>query len=192
MAWINQFPYSDFHELNLDWLIAKTKETSEQIKELQEEFAKIQVLTEDQINAMINYAITTNNEALYSYMANLKAQITAEYTNYVNNQVTALKIYVDNQDVHYDELAQSYASNALIEAKHYTDAQVLSYTMMINPITGEYQDVRDVVNDIVYYFHTQDSLTAAEYDALDLTASAYDAYELTAYDYDFNGKNLLV
>lgn len=192
MAFINQFPYSDFHELNLDWLIKKTKETSEQITELQEEFAKIQVLTEDQINAMIDYAITTNNEALYSYMANLKAQITAEYTNYVDNQITALKIYTDNQDVYYNGLAQSYASNALTEAKNYTDQQVLSYTMMINPITGKYQDVREVVNDIVYYFHTQDSLTAGEYDALDLTAGAYDAYELTAYDYDFNGKNLLV
>lgn len=192
MAFINQFPYSDFHELNLDWLIKITKDSAAKISELQEEFAQIQLLTEDQINAMIDLAITTNNQELYDYMANLKAQITAEYTNYVNNQVNALKIYLDNQDVHYDELAQSYSEHALNQAKTYTDEKILDYTMMINPITGEYQDVRIVVNDIVYYFHTQDSLTAGEYDALDLTAAAYDAYELTAYDYDFNGKNLLV
>ena len=63
--------------------------------------------------------------------------------------------------------------------------------MMINPITGVYEDVRNVVNDIVSYFHTGDSLTAIEYDTLDLTAQDYDDYELSAYDYDFNGKNLL-
>ena len=76
-------------------------------------------------------------------------------------------------------------------AKAYTDSQLSSYTMMINPITGEYEDVRNVVNDIVSYFHTQDSLTAAEYDALLLDASYYDAKQLNAYDYDFNGKTLL-
>ena len=73
-------------------------------------------------------------------------------------------------------------------AKAYTDGQVLNYTMMINPITGMYEDVRNVVDDIVSYFHTADALTAIEYDALQLTAEDYDAYDLTAYDYDFNGK----
>ena len=192
MGFVNQFPYSDFHELNLDWLIEKTKETSQQITELQEEFAKIKVLTEEQINAMIEEAIARNNITLYAYLADLKAQITTEYKSYVNNQINALTVYIDNQDTYYNGLSQGYAAHALSEAKAYTDDQVLNYTMMINPITGEYQDVRDVVNDIVYYFHTQDSLTAGEYDALDLTAQAYDNYELTAYDYDFNGKNLLV
>ena len=35
------------------------------------------------------------------------------------------------------------------------------------------------------------TLTAAEYDALDLTAAAYDAEDITAYDYDTNGKRIL-
>ena len=29
MGFVNQFPYSDFHELNLDWLINKTKENNQ-------------------------------------------------------------------------------------------------------------------------------------------------------------------
>ena len=63
--------------------------------------------------------------------------------------------------------------------------------MMINPITGVYEDVRNVVDDIVSYFHTQDSLTATEYDTLALDADYYDNKQITAYDYDFNGKTLL-
>ena len=192
MGFVNQFPYSDFHELNLDWVIKTMKETETNIKTLQEEFSKIVILTEEQIEAMISAAIAANNIQLYNYLTTMREQITAEYKSYCNNQIANLTIYVDNQDSYYNEQAQSYAENALTEAKTYTDDQVLTYTMMVNPITGVYEDVRLVVNDIVSYFHTADALTAGEYDALDLTASAYDAYELTAYDYDFNGKIRLV
>ena len=188
---INQFPYTDFHELNLDWLIKKTKEHGDQIAYLNEEFAKITVLTEDYIQSMINSAIAANNIILAQQLINLKAEITTEYKGYVTAQINALTVYIDNQDVHYDQLAKVYANTALADAKDYVDAEVLDYTMMINPITGVYEDVRNVVNDIVSFFHTGDALTAGEYDALDLTAGAYDAYDITAYDYDFNGKTIL-
>lgn len=192
MGFVNQFPYSDFHEMNLDWLIAKTKELMTHMDALQEEFDKIEVLTKEQIELMINLAIAENNIDLYNRMVALKEEITAEYKAYCNSQIAQLTIYVDNQDIYYNGLSQSYAANALSEAKSYVDTQVLDYTMMVNPITGVYEDVRLVVDDIVSYFHTENALTAAEYDALELTATAYDAYEITAYDYDFNGKTILV
>lgn len=199
MAWLNQFPYSDFHELNIDWVLKQIRANMDEIAFLKEEFDKIEVMTEAQINEMISHAISTNNIQLYNDMNILKATITKEYTDYVtarvnqlNNSISQLKVYVDLQDSYYDELAQGYATTALTEAKDYTDNTVLNYTMMINPITGVYEDVRNVVEDIVEYFHTENALTAGEYDALDLTAEGYDSYELTAYDYDFNGKVLLV
>lgn len=190
-GFINQFPYSDFHELNLDWLIKKTKELQVTTAWLVDEFNKIEVLTEEQIQAMINAAIASNNLVIAQQLAQLKAQLTEEYQGYVTAQINQLQIYIDNQDVYYDERAHGYATEAYNSAKAYVDEQVIDYTMMINPITGEYEDVRDVVDDIVSYFHTADALTAGEYDALELTASAYDAYEINAYDYDFNGKTIL-
>ena len=191
MGFLNQFPYSDLHELNLDWLIKKTKELEDTTKYLTEEFSKIEILTEDYIQSMINAAIAANNKVLANQLIQLKNDITTEYKNYVTSQINTLTVYIDNQNVYYDGLAQGYADTALSEAKDYVDAEVLNYTMMINPITGVYEDVRNVVEDIVTYFHTNDALTAAEYDALDLTASAYDAYDITAYDYDFSGKTIL-
>lgn len=192
MSFINQFPYSDFHELNIDWLLNETKKLRENVNYLNEEFAKIQILTVDEINSMINSAIATNNIEVYNRMIELKNQITSEYQSYVVNQINQLKTYVDNQDVYYDGLAKSYADNTLVLANQYTDNKILNVTMMVNPITGEYDDVRNVVNDIVLYFHTENTLTAGEYDALDLTAQGYDSYDLSAYDYDYNGKILLV
>lgn len=210
MGFINQFPYSDFHAMNLDWLIITMKAVKAQMDAIQEEFAKIEVMTKEQIELLIQEAILTNNRELYDYLTQLRAQITAEdkaYTDsqiigvksYTDNQITSvnnnisnLKVYVDNQDVYYDDLAKIYADHAVIVANQYTDEKVVNYTYMISPITGEYEDVRDVINEMIDYFHSDNSLTAAEYDALDLTAAAYDAYDLTAFDYDFNGKILLV
>lgn len=191
MAFINEFPYSDFHQLNADWLIKQTKELLNRVKTLEEEMAQIEVMTEDEIKALINDAIATNNIEIYNALDALHTLITSEYTAAIQTAINNLKIYVDNQDIHYDTLAHGYADNSLVQAKQYTDDKILNYTMMVNPITGQYDDVRNVVNDIVYYFHSENTLTAGEYDALDLTAQQYDSKDLTAYDYDFNGKNLL-
>jgi len=188
---INQFPYTDFHELNLDVWIKKLKEAEANISDLQEQMSQIVVVTEDHIQQMIDTAIANNNLVIAQQLTDLKNEITNEYKGYVTAQINALTVYIDNQDVHYDQLAQGYAATALADAKDYVDAEVLDYTLMINPITGVYEDVRNVVNDIVSYFHTGNTLTAGEYDALDLTAGAYDAYNITAYDYDFNGKTIL-
>lgn len=190
-SFIHQFPYNDWHELNLDWLINKMKELENTTSYLVEEFSKIEVLTEDYIQSMIDRAIETNNLIIAQQLIQLKDEITREYKGYVTAQINALTTYIDNQDVYYNQLAQGYANTALADAKDYVDTEVLEYTMMINPITGEYEDVRNVVDDIVSYFHTQDALTAAEYDALQLTADDYDTYQITAYDYDFNGKTIL-
>lgn len=191
LDFFHKYPYSNLHELNLDWLIDETRKLIAEMQIVQETLAQIEVLTEDQIKALINSAIATNNIELYNRMLDYYNQVTNEYKSYCNSQIAQLKIYVDNQDVYYDNLAKSYADNAVVQSKAYTDSQVLNYTMMINPITGQYEDVRNVVNDIVMYFHTENSLTAGEYDALDMTAAYYDAKDISAYDYDYNAKNLL-
>ena len=203
MGFINQFPYSDAHELNLDWIINSVKKLSDHVDYLQEEFEKISVMTKDEIEKLINDSIDENNIVIYNRMNDLKNLITQEYIQYVQANITELrnyvdtlntnlKIYVDTQDTYYYNTLHTYTDQALATAKQYTDDKVLNVTMMLNPITGEYDDVRNVVNDIVYYFHSDNSLTAGEYDALDLTAQGYDNYELSAFDYDYNGKILLI
>ena len=186
-----EFPHTRTYEGDLGWVIKKLTEVANLTAYLQEEFSKIVVLTAEQIQQMIDAAIAANNLTWAQELQNLHDQLTIEYRGYVTAQINALTTYIDNQDSYYNGLAEGYASTALANSKSYTDSQVLSYTMMVNPITGEFEDVRLVVDDIVTYFHTQDALTAIEYDTLDLTADYYDNKELTAYDYDFSGKTLL-
>lgn len=186
-----EFPNTRNYDGDLGWVVKKLKETADLTAYLNEEFSKIVILTQQQIQGMIDASIAANNITLRQELEALKVQITNEYKTYCDNQINSLKIYVDNQDLYFDTLAQGYADTALADAKTYTDDQVLNYTLMINPITGEFEDVRDVVTDIITYFHSEDTLTASEYDNLEMTADDYDLKELTAIDYDFNGKNLL-
>lgn len=186
-----EFPNTRNYDGDLGWVVKKLKETADLTAYLNEEFSKIVILTQQQIQGMIDASIAANNIYLTQQLEALKVQITNEYKTYCDNQINSLKIYVDNQDLYFDDLAKGYADTALANAKTYTDDQVLNYTLMINPITGEYEDVRNVVDDIITYFHSQDALTASEYDTLAMTADDYDLKELTAIDYDFNGKNLL-
>jgi len=186
-----EFPHTRTYEGDLGYLLKKLEQVSKDTEYLMDEFSKIIVLTQDEIQRMIDDSIEANNLVLERELQDLKDQITIEYKGYVTAQINALRVYIDNQDVYYDQKAQEYASTALTDSKAYTDSQVLSYNMMVNPITGEYEDVRNVVEDIVTYFHSQDTLTAIEYDTLALDASYYDGKQLSAYDYDFNGKVLL-
>lgn len=186
-----EFPHTRTYEGDLGYLLKKLEQVSKDTDYLMDEFSKIIVLTQDQIQRMIDNSIKANNLVLARELQDLKDQITIEYKGYVTAQINALTVYIDNQDVYYDQKAQDYASTAFADSKAYTDSQVLSYNMMVNPITGEYEDVRNVVEDIVTYFHSQDALTASEYDALALDASYYDGKQLSAYDYDFSGKTLL-
>ena len=186
-----EFPHTRNYDGDLGYIIKKLNEVSNDTAYLMEEFAKIVVLTQDQIQLMIDKSIADNNYEWAQQLTELKEQITIEYKGYVTAQINALTVYIDNQDVYYNDLAKDYAQTAEDNSKDYTDSQVLSYTMMVNPITGVYEDVRNVVNDIVTYFHTGDTLTAYEYDSLVLTAQDYDNYEITAYDYDFSGKSIL-
>ena len=80
MAFINQFPYSDFHELNLDWLIKVTKENQDKIAYLDEEFSKIEILTEEYIEQMINQAIAANNVNVYRDILQVREDLTAAIT----------------------------------------------------------------------------------------------------------------
>lgn len=186
-----EFPHTRTYEGDLGYLLKKLEQVAKDTDYLMDEFSKIVILTQAEIQSMIDAAIADNNRVIAQQLIDLKNQITIEYKGYVTAQINALTVYIDNQDAYYNSLSQGYASTALAQAKAYTDSQVLSYTMMINPITGEYEDVRNVVDDIVSYFHTGDALTATEYDTLDLTAAYYDGKQLNAYDYDFNGKILL-
>lgn len=176
---INEYPYTDFNELNLDWILKTVKELSEKIEEY-EGFATEQFVI-DQINAL-------NSELIA--IINTKVDYD-EYNTFVSEVQTSLNSFssiIETLDTRVNENAQAIV-DTYNELKAYIDEQVIDL-QLINPFTGQSEPAQSVINYMANLMRS-DSLTAEEYDNAQLTASAYDLLELTAYMYDNYGKQYI-
>ena len=163
------FPYTNFHDLNLDWIVRTMKAFGDELSRLADALADIDVMTPEEIQALIDASMRSYEVILKAYVDNVASSTLTEAETFATD-----------------------ADNALAEMlKAYADSVILNAIYMFNPFTGSSDDIRDVINDVISYVVGDNALTAGEYDALLLTAAAYDAKNLTAYQSDFNGANLL-
>lgn len=170
-------PWSNFHDLNLDWMIDKMEEFKALIKKFADAYdgfeADLDQFT-DQMNKNTSdikelQNITANHTGLISSLrSDLTALSNTVNTNY-NNVVFRLN-QIDNR------------INDLIN-------QVNLY--MYSPFTGKYVSVETVIYELAA-FHITGGIHAGDYDALNLTAQAYDNYGMSAYTYDSNAANILI
>lgn len=171
-----KFPYSNFHDLNLDWIIQQVNEWAEQWAEVKQAYEEFDAdLTEifDDIEEL--QSLTSQNTQRIN---NLEAS-----AGNLNNAVLALS-------EHVDAVAAIVDSN-YTELNNRVSAIETSATFyMYSPFTGQYEPLENVITELAS-FHLQDALTASEYDALQMTAQAYDTKQLTAIQYDSSGRTLL-
>ena len=183
MNFFHNYPYTDFHELNLDWCI-------ENIKKLLNYFEGLDEL------ATITYVdteIAKAKAACEAMIADLEERKLDKTTfdTFVYEVQQSLNSIVN--DVNVLERATAANAQAIIdtynELKEYIDSQLIELEV-VNPLTGNVQPIQLVLNYMADLLRA-DSLTAQEYDAAELTAAAYDALQLTAYTYDNYGKNYI-
>lgn len=175
----HNYPYTDFHELNLDWCIVN-------IKKLLNYFEGLDELA----------TITYVDESIATLRAALQAAIDlkldkADFDTFVYELQISLNSIVN--DIHALEHATSQNAQAIIDTynnlKNYIDSQLIDLEV-INPMTGESEPIQLVLNYMANLLR-DNALTASEYDGAELTATAYDALQLTAYNYDNYGKDYI-
>ncbi len=215
----NRYPYTNFHDLNLDWMLEEMTNIAHDINELLE-WKEARSERDEYYDAKID-ELTAEYErlsALYDdFVREVNAQFAALSTE-ITNQVNALETRVTNQvnqleaDV-YARLAETQAALAAEMTRFQKEVrdllsvyniriqtveegldsivdQLPEMFTIIDPYTGEENSIVNVIYEIVNKSKTN-SLTAAAYDTAALTASAYDALNLTAYNYDFNGADYI-
>ena len=154
--------YKYLHELT-----SATKELSDDVQQVQ--------IDMDNLEAEIDAKINDINELLEQYDMKIE-KVENDLHIYVNDSIANLKNYSDSQDALLNEKIRNIELGAI---------------NLYDPTTGLYSPIQTVIDNL-YDTQRDNSLTASEYDALELTATEYDAYELTAREYDINGKEILV
>lgn len=171
-----QFPYSNFHDLNLDWILSKVKEWAVQWEELKAVYEQFDHDLSD---------IYTEINTLKGYINNINSNI-----DIINNQLELVDMRITDLQAALNAYIDS--STLLIQDLQDRVATIEEYAVyeMFSPFTGELVPIPEIITQLSY-FHLQDALTAAEYDALEMTAAAYDAKDLTAIQYDSSARTLL-
>lgn len=194
MPLFEQFPYTNFHDLNLDQ-IAKKIEELESLKQAIAEVNALAIALREEMNTVEGRIDAI--EALYSTFVNTITQRFNELDRSLRDDISALEQDLQRQLADYE--AQTDLRMDGFEASLFTlDARLThvlnnlpSEIQIVSPYTGELTSL-DVLIYQLANGGRADSLTASAYDALALTASAYEAYNITAYQYDWDGATILV
>lgn len=194
---IHKWGYTNYHDLNLDWILEKIQSlelTVKKIEDLSNEWAETLEDIKNDIETMerLYNDIVIDNEVFKRQMDSkfndLSSNINQEFNTLKYSIDTTMKQYMrdinltissfNSQLVAMDRKLNEALANLWMELK------------MVNPFTGQEESVLNVI-DYLASLHMQDGITAQDYDALELTAQTYDDKELTAREYDTQADILL-
>ena len=170
----NSYPYEDFHEMNLDWVLKKLMEMDAALDELHD-----QILAEA-IAATKEY-VDTELAGFLAEFADLKSDFIAltNSFNSLNADFIALKNDTENklntleQDIINAVIGVNQRTDLLLQDMYdriFSDLSTqLSQIKVINYFTGEQVTVQDMFNYLAM-LHLNDSI---DYDTMALRAKTY-------------------
>ena len=183
-----QFPYTNFHELNLDWVLNEVKRVSEAVDKWSDEvLAAAKTYTDTKVAA----------EAERSNQANLELKQSVEtairdFQNVVNGTLSGFQEQLRQQDLEIDA--------NLVAARGYTNAQIaqnneflmeeiskgLIDLKVLNLFTGTYMSVQEMF-DYLAAFHLTGAISVAQIGNAQRTVTTVVGYNATCTNIVING-----
>lgn len=218
MVW-QQYPYTNFHDLNMDWILQTLNSVREDINTLNEWKAEREARDQwlddsiedlntkyDALVALYNTFVDEVNARFDALSEQITDQVNALEAS-VNERVTTLEAQINAQlsaleaELRAEMRSFQEQVNALLtvyntriinieEGLVRVENMIPNMMNIIDPYTGQENTIVNVIYEIVNRTK-QNALTASVYDAAGLTATAYDALNLSAYEYDFNGADYI-
>lgn len=166
-------PYTNYSQLNLDWMISNMKTVLAEMEKISEELAQAGGIAKEYTDQQI---------------AAVRSEIAA--------MQSALEIKIEDGDTRQREYTDSIYKQTQLDLdaavkKLEDEIDRADSNMVISAVTGELVTVQTEFGYVWQLLGGAETLTAAEYDGKNLTAAVYDGKQITAYDYDFKGKTIL-
>lgn len=214
MGLFEQFPYTNFHDLNLDWIIKALKDLDKKVDTIEEritEAAKVYVdarIKEFVDGPMQDMQNQINN--LDTEMDNFQASVNKQFANYtaatdkkladfqtlVNAQIVLLRNDLANAKAEFQTLidgANSYTDQQIAVAMSKIPELVAKEVLDVhvwNMLTGEYIPIQDMFNYLCT-LHVDNGLTNDEVTARKNTFMDVANYNATFYQMTINSKLLI-
>ena len=193
----NKYPYTDFHELNADFLLARVKKIEEQIANIKEEiegeiFEWVQEQLapyQEQLNQLIE-EVEALQEETEETLAAYDARITA-FVNQVNNELAAIRQELINSINAVNDLTDLKIEQNNTYLLNQISENVGTLFQVLNPFTGTMMSIQEMI-DYLSAFHIVDGI---DYDTMNtraLTYAAFNALNITYTDLTLHGNTYYI
>lgn len=207
MGLFEQFPYTNFHELNLDWILKKIKELDEKVDNIEDRILKEANAYTDQQMA----GLRRDFAELEADFTVFKSSINAQFAAYTAKQDKAFADYQKFVNAQIDLLdqeirdAKAELQTLLKQANAYTDASISMLLLQLpdiitkniknakvyNLLTGKYVTIQQMF-DFLCLFHAPGALTCGDMYAKNNTCTQIINYNKTCQEFITDAKNFVV
>lgn len=207
---LNQIPYTNVHELNLDWIIKKLQEFEARLEAIENYDDEIEALRTavhnletslSSFKSTVNSSLTALNvrctalenkdDEILESLADLWSKVNTELTSVRNefeafqSALTALRAYNDSSNQIVLRDSKDYTDRKIAALLDYFEDPGMVY--VVNPWTREIQTLQDFINTLPEMFNVA-GFTCSEFDALGLTCNTFDSLGLICLEFDQFGK----
>lgn len=198
MSFTNDFPYTDFHEMNLDWILNKIKEVQERINNFEDVvLKKANAYTDSEIiklSQKISEEFVSFTKEITEKIANIDSNY-EQFVNYVNNRITLMENELIKMNDYIQTIlkqANEYTQQAIINNNAYIISETtkaLSTVKVINYFTGERISIQEMFNYLCQ-FHLENAINYKVMASRKKTYTEFNNLNMTYTNLALNGGTL--
>lgn len=195
MSFTNDFPYTDFHEINLDWILNKIKEFQTRIDSFEDSvLKKANAYTDSEIlklSQKISKEFVDFTKEITDKIANIDSNYN-QFVNYVNNRITLMENELVKMNDYIQTIlkqANEYTRQAIINNNAYIISETtkaLSTVKVINYFTGERVSIQEMF-DYLCQFHLENAINYTVMASIEKTYTEFNNLSMTYTDLALNG-----